>query len=740
MSVHLLLALVLQLSWVAFMQGSWDLATVVSKQRGLLSICEKHALVTATNYQRIWIRLGEELLSGVENEPDIPVSMLALAADAQSKPVSGFTPWLLHICNGFKHFLVRRLRQANHTFGLAAVSVHTIYALPPVVMLAFYECLSILADCPRISDSVAPLLTSDVDSIVASGSADSAAAATTDSAAVTSPLQSASYDSSEVDRRLAHADALIAKMAVWARFNPADNLHKLQLMQAERHRAAMCSHLQRHHLAIQAQQLYEAAVQQALKTCMGLEAAVASELWGRFHLDLHVPHTAHLLLVRSRDLYNTVGAKLKVRQLHQEFPRLAAKDATLSPSVLRFTPAQSDQVTGAESNVSANSSSSSAASASSFSSSHSESSTSSSWAPANVAVTVIKPDDASTAASSDATRRMSPPVPQSQSLDALSVLKATASFSTEKDQQKLLRQLMRIVLETAGATRGVLVLENTDKEWCVELGGSVEAEVDGDTAARHSASPDAATAATILTVEGVPGVDRSEREEDDVAGPQHRSSSSEASFHIDHSDGSQSSNSTSSGGSVVHDHRSGVERTVLETALPVSIFRYVVSAGEALLLSDPAAGTASSPFAHDPYFAAHSPKAVLCMPVVRGGAVFGVLYLENDYRPDSFTSSHIQLLQLLCGQAALSIDNASLYSALSSTNESLEQQVCERTAELEDKNRLLIGAKETAEAATKAKAEFLSNSQCTRTKSTRHSLVVQSSRWSAHRMLLCCSM
>lgn len=82
---------------------------------------------------------------------------------------------------------------------------------------------------------------------------------------------------------------------------------------------------------------------------------------------------------------------------------------------------------------------------------------------------------------------------------------------------------------------------------------------------------------------------------------------------------------------------------------------------------------------------------------------------QNDYRSSAFTSSHIQLLQLLCSQAAFSIDNARLYSALSETNASLEQQVRARTAELEENNRQLRAAKEAAEQATKAKADFLSN-------------------------------
>jgi GAF domain-containing protein len=56
-----------------------------------------------------------------------------------------------------------------------------------------------------------------------------------------------------------------------------------------------------------------------------------------------------------------------------------------------------------------------------------------------------------------------------------------------------------------------------------------------------------------------------------------------------------------------------------------------------------------------------------------------------------------------------SIDNARLYAALSENNEALELQVQARTAELEEKNKLLGAAKEAAEKATRIKADFLSN-------------------------------
>ena len=75
------------------------------------------------------------------------------------------------------------------------------------------------------------------------------------------------------------------------------------------------------------------------------------------------------------------------------------------------------------------------------------------------------------------------------------------------------------------------------------------------------------------------------------------------------------------------------ERNVqsLATALPQSVFTYVLSSLETMLLTDAQRKTDAtySAFASDPYFTSlgHDPKALLCMPVLRGGQVFGVLYL-----------------------------------------------------------------------------------------------------------------
>lgn len=108
-------------------------------------------------------------------------------------------------------------------------------------------------------------------------------------------------------------------------------------------------------------------------------------------------------------------------------------------------------------------------------------------------------------------------------------------------------------------------------------------------------------------------------------------------------------------------------------SLSQRIVRYVIRTGEILVLHDAAT---QGRFRRDPYVSEHSLRSVLCYPVRKQGRVVAILYLENDLSTHVFTPERIELLDLLSGQAAISIDNAILY-------ENLEQRVEERTTELQ---------------------------------------------------------
>jgi predicted ATPase/signal transduction histidine kinase len=63
----------------------------------------------------------------------------------------------------------------------------------------------------------------------------------------------------------------------------------------------------------------------------------------------------------------------------------------------------------------------------------------------------------------------------------------------------------------------------------------------------------------------------------------------------------------------------------------------------------------------DPYIQQQQPKSILCSPILHQGKLLGVLYLENNLATGAFTSDRVQLLNLLCAQAAISLENARLY-------------------------------------------------------------------------------
>ncbi|MEH2159281.1 ATP-binding sensor histidine kinase [Nostoc sp.] len=64
---------------------------------------------------------------------------------------------------------------------------------------------------------------------------------------------------------------------------------------------------------------------------------------------------------------------------------------------------------------------------------------------------------------------------------------------------------------------------------------------------------------------------------------------------------------------------------------------------------------------NDSYIQQQQPKSILCSPILHQGKLLGILYLENNLATGAFTSDRVQLLNLLCAQAAISLENARLY-------------------------------------------------------------------------------
>jgi len=95
--------------------------------------------------------------------------------------------------------------------------------------------------------------------------------------------------------------------------------------------------------------------------------------------------------------------------------------------------------------------------------------------------------------------------------------------------------------------------------------------------------------------------------------------------------------------------------------LPESMLNYVRRSGETVLLED---ATTLHSYSSDPYFFRHHPKSVLCLPILRQAALIGLLYLENNLVTHAFTPGLVTVLELLSSQAAISLENAQLYTDL----------------------------------------------------------------------------
>ena len=108
------------------------------------------------------------------------------------------------------------------------------------------------------------------------------------------------------------------------------------------------------------------------------------------------------------------------------------------------------------------------------------------------------------------------------------------------------------------------------------------------------------------------------------------------------------------------------KRADLNYELPRSILNYVKNTRESVIINDP---QEKSLYASDPYIKRIQPHSLLCLPVVKQNRLIAILYLENNLLAGAFTPEKLSILELMASQIAISIENASLYSALSSSEE-----------------------------------------------------------------------
>ncbi|MEH2453392.1 MAG: AAA family ATPase [Nostoc sp.] len=63
----------------------------------------------------------------------------------------------------------------------------------------------------------------------------------------------------------------------------------------------------------------------------------------------------------------------------------------------------------------------------------------------------------------------------------------------------------------------------------------------------------------------------------------------------------------------------------------------------------------------DDYMLQYQPKSALCIPILNQGHLVGIIYLENSLTQGVFTIARLVVINFLCTQAAISLENARLY-------------------------------------------------------------------------------
>lgn len=124
-----------------------------------------------------------------------------------------------------------------------------------------------------------------------------------------------------------------------------------------------------------------------------------------------------------------------------------------------------------------------------------------------------------------------------------------------------------------------------------------------------------------------------------------------------------------------------------ETQLCLGIVHYACRTLDTIVLAD--AQTASE-FKDLPEIARLGLRSLLCLPLRRQGQLVGLLYLENRLAPDIFTLDRVRVTELLCQQAAISLENARMMAEIGEFNAQLEQRVSNEVTRNREKDHLLI--------------------------------------------------
>ena len=106
--------------------------------------------------------------------------------------------------------------------------------------------------------------------------------------------------------------------------------------------------------------------------------------------------------------------------------------------------------------------------------------------------------------------------------------------------------------------------------------------------------------------------------------------------------------------------------------LPKDVIAFALRSKTTVMVED---FNASHEFSHDPYLKKTKTGSLLVVPINHQSGLIGVLYLENTMTTQFFSFDRIQMVELLAGQLAISIEHARIY-------QNLEELALQRSGEI----------------------------------------------------------
>jgi PAS domain S-box-containing protein len=100
--------------------------------------------------------------------------------------------------------------------------------------------------------------------------------------------------------------------------------------------------------------------------------------------------------------------------------------------------------------------------------------------------------------------------------------------------------------------------------------------------------------------------------------------------------------------------------------IPISLLRLVQKTKTLLILNENVPDTKI--YSMDEYIVRNRPKSILCLPILKGSELFGILYLENKMITGLFSGEKLNALEFIASQAAISLQNAQFYKNLKEEN------------------------------------------------------------------------